>query len=221
LRRRKQVLQRVRQILSRLSATGLLEVEVIARTEVQYRHLRRGRPRPGDPVRRISSSRLHLSVTRNLKALRAESRTDGVFSLVTNMAQCSKRQVLEIYKYQPYIEKRFALTKSEYGVMSIFLKKPRRVVALLHVYFVAIMLSALVERQVRGAMRSQKIPTLPILPEYRPTATPTTPRILENFADVAWHEMQEGERTVTFPTELTGTMRLLLDLAEVPETLYR
>jgi transposase len=221
LRRRPQVLKRVKQILSRHSAGGLLEVEVTSRTEIQYRHLRPGRPRPGDAVRKISSSRFHLAFTRNIKALRAESRTDGVFSLVTNMPGCPKKEVLEIYKYQPYIEKRFALTKSEYGVAPIFLKKPRRVVALLHVYFVAIMLSALLERQVRATMRARNIKTLAILPEGRPTSTPTTPRILENFADVAWHEVLDKERTVSFPIELTGTMRLLLDLAGVPETLYR
>ena len=123
--------------------------------------------------------------------------------------------------YQPYIEKRFALTKSEYAITPIFLKKPSRVVGLLHVYFVAIMLSALLERQVRNAMAVRGIAKLTILPEGRPTATPTTPRILENFADVACYEFQEGDRIVSFPIELNDTQKLLLELAELPPTLYR
>ena len=76
-------------------------------------------------------------------------------------------------------------------------------------------------RPVRMAMEAEGIEKIPILPEGRPTTTPTTPRILENFADVAWSEFQEGERTVTFPVELNDTQKLLLKLAEVPQTLYR
>jgi hypothetical protein len=108
--------------------------------------------------------------------LQAEAHTDGVFGLVTSLKDTPSVEVLQMYKYQPYLEKRFSLLKSEYGVTPMFLKKPRRVVALLHVYFIAMMLSALLERQVRLGMRQRNIATLPILPEHRPTATPTTPR---------------------------------------------
>jgi transposase len=212
---------RVKKILAEHRVAGLIESTVTVITEVSHRYLHSGRPRPGDPVRAIRTKRPQLHVTRNTAALRAEARTDGVFPLVTNLADRSKREVLEIYKYQPYIEKRFALTKSEYGIAPIFLKKPRRVVALLHVYFMAIMLSALLERQVRAAMRRQGIDKIAILPEGRATATPTTPRILENFADISWHAFNEGDRLISFPVELGATPKLLLELADVPGGLYK
>lgn len=215
---------RLKKILAEHQATGLLEVSVSTVTEISHRYLHSGRPRPGDPVRAIRTKRLQLHVTRNTAALRAEARTDGVFPLVTNLqgrSKRSKREVLEIYKYQPYIEKRFALTKSEYGIAPIFLKKPRRVVALLHVYFVAIMLSALLERQVRAAMSRQGLEKISILPEGRATATPTTPRILENFAGVSWHAFREGDRSIQFPVELKPVASLLLGLADVPRELYK
>jgi transposase len=212
---------RVKKILAEHQAAGLLEVSVSTVTEISQRYLHSGRPRPGDPVRAIRVKRLQLHVRRHTAALRAEARTDGVFPLVTNLQGRAKREVLEIYKYQPYIEKRFALTKSEYGIAPIFLKKPRRVVALLHVYFVAIMLSALLERQVRAAMRRQGIEKISILPEGRATATPTTPRILENFADVSWHAFREGDRSIQFPVELKPVASLLLGLADVPRELYK
>ena len=134
---------------------GFLTIDVRTAQQVEHRYLRSGRPRLGDPVKAIRTKLLRLHVARDKPALRAEARTDGVFPLVTNIdaKSKSKRAILEIYKYQPYLEKRFSLTKSEYGVAPVFLKKPRRVVALLHVYFVAIMLSALLERQVRAAIR--------------------------------------------------------------------
>lgn len=58
------------------------------------------------------------------------------------------------------------------------LKKPRRVVALLHVYFVAIMLSALLERQVRSAMKLQGLEQIAVLPEGRATAARWPPPTL-------------------------------------------
>ena len=220
LRRRPAVEERVRKVLKAHKADRFLKAQVVAFTEVEYRYLRPGRPKPSDPMRKIRRRRLRLVVSRDKQAIRNESRTDGVFPFITNLPKRSKREILEIYKYQAYLEKRFALTKSEYGVAPIFLKKPHRVVALLHVYFFAITLSALLERQVRAAMRARAIGKIPILPEGRATATPTTPRILENFTDVSWSEFRERDRVVSFPVELDKTQRSLLDLADVPRTLY-
>ncbi len=212
---------RVQKVLAQHRVADWLNTTIATATEVHHRYLRPGRPRPGDPVRALRTKILRLHVSRDRQALRAESRIDGVFPLVTNLAARSKREILEIYKYQPYLEKRFALTKSEYGVAPVFLKKPRRVAALLHLYFVAIMLSALLERQVRSAMRRRDITKIPILPEGRSTVTPTAPRILENFADASWHGFQEGDRSINFPVELSAAGSLLLDLADVPRELYR
>jgi transposase len=223
-RRRRAKPQAVREdaaaIVDRYKVDEFLHVDVGSVVEVERRYLRRGRPKPGDPMRTVRHRRLRLRVTRDKAALRAELRVDGVFPLATNHPRASKREVLEIYKYQPYIERRFALTKSEYGITPVFLKKPARVVGLVHLYFIAIMCSALIERQVRQAMKARGITSLPILPEGRPTTTPTTPRILEAFDHVAWHEYEEGPRAVTFPVQLTPTQELLLTLLDMPTTAY-
>jgi len=62
-------------------------------------------------VKRVRTRVYHLHVSRNKEALRAEARTDGVFPLATNLetAKASKKEVVLIYKYQPYVEKRHAL----------------------------------------------------------------------------------------------------------------
>lgn len=83
------------------------------------------------------------------------------------------------------------------------------------------MLSALLERQVRSAMSRQRIEKISILPEGRATATPTTPRILENSADIAWHAFRERDRSISFPIELTPVASSLLALANVPRELYK
>ena len=215
------VRQKVAKVLSAYKVSDFLETRMVPFTEIEYRYLRKGRPKAGDARRKIRHKRLELDVYRNKEALRKEARTDGVFPLITSLEKHTKKEILIIYKYQPYVEKRFALMKSEYGVAPIFLKRPTRVVGLIHVYFIAIMLSALLERQVRMAMFDAGIDDLSILPEHRKTRTPTSPRILENFSDVAWHEFREKDRVVTFPVEISGIQKQLLSLGGVPCSLYR
>ena len=221
LKTRTEINNRVKQVLAKLKVKDFLDVQIATYTVTELKYARPGRPCADSPMRKVTHKRFKLIVARNKKAIREARRIDGVFPMVTNMDDIPKRKVVEIYKYQPYLEKRFAYTKSDYSAAPIFLKKKLRVVGLLHVYFVAIMVAALLERQVRAAMTVRKINEIPILPEGRDTSTPTTPRILENFTDAVWHEFQEGERYVSFPVALNSIQELLLTLADVPHELYR
>ena len=128
--------------------------------------------------------------------------------------------MLLIYKYQPYVEKRFAHYKTDLEIAPVYLKKPRRVAALLDAYFVALMLDALLERRLRAAMGAAGLAALPLLPEGRPTKTPTTPRLLEVFGNITWHEFERGEDLVTFPVRLTPLQQRLLRLLGVEKELY-
>jgi hypothetical protein len=183
LTQRDAVETRVAKILAAHEDAACIGAEVLAFTETRVRHLQPGRPRSGDPVYTERLERLRLHFKRNLAALRAEAGTDGVFLLLSSIADRSRREILEIYKYQPNVEKRFSLSRSEYAIVPILLKKPLRVVGLVHVYFIAIMLSALLEREVRLATKRNGIKRISVLPEGRDAQTPTTPRIPENFLD--------------------------------------
>ena len=52
---------------------------------------------------------------------------------------------------------------------------------------------------IRQGMIRENIEELSILPEGRPTKTPTTARVLEMFSDVSWYEFQRGDETVSDP----------------------
>jgi transposase len=222
LRTRAAISKKVKSILAKHNCQGFLKVTIASQVQVRIKRLRRGRPAEGDPVQEIRRKIFHLRVQRDKDALRAESRTDGVFAQVTNLQprHASKKQVLLIYKYQPYIEKRHALLKSELEVAPIYLKKPHRAVALVDATFLAITLDALIERTVRQAMQGVGIDTLPILPEGRPTKTPTTARLLEVFSDVSWYEFQRGGETVTFPIALSPLQKQLLRLLDMDPSAY-
>jgi transposase len=154
--------------------------------------------------------------------LQAEARTDGVFPLVTNLnpKEAPRKEILLIYKYQPYVEKRHALFKSELEVAPVYLKKPLRAAGLVHAVFLAMMLDALIERKVRRGMKREGIDALAILPEGRLSKTPTTARILEMFSDVSWYEFERGGETVTFPIRFTPLQKQLLRLLDMDPATY-
>lgn len=220
LRSRRQIQQAVREIIRRAEMEPFLSVVLQRQVREELRRTKRGRPKASDPVRVVRKPVWSLRVKVDDAALRAERRVDGVFPLGTNLDRASKRQVLEIYKYQPYVEKRFSQLKTDLEVAPVYIKKPLRCAGLVHAYYVALAVAALIERAVRQGMAREKIEDLPLFPEGRPTATPTCPRILEAFRSVSWHEFRRGEEVVRFPIELSPLQRILLRLLEVPRELY-
>ena len=222
LRKRAAIQHKVNEILDKHKCRDLLDVRIAYRVHITTKHLRRGRPRKDDPVKEVRTRVYHLEVRTNKDALRAQARTDGVFSLATNLQpnEAPKKEVLQIYKYQPYIEKRHAMFKTELEVAPVYLKKPTRAVGLIHAVFLAMTLDALIERTLRMGMIRDGIDALPILPEGRATKTPTTARLLETFSGVSWYEFQRGNETVTFPIELSPLQKQLLALLDIDLDAY-
>jgi len=221
LRARKAIQKVVDEILENTRTKAFLRVEIKSQTQWITRRLKRGRPAAKDPVQRVKQIAWSLRIAPDHKALTEEKRTDGVFPLLTNRLKLPKRDVLMIYKYQPYLEKRFAGLKTDMEIAPVYLKKPLRAAGLIHAYFVTLALASLIEREVQRGMKREGIKSLPLLPEGRATKIPTCPRILEAFSDVSWYEYQRGEDSVAFPIELTNLHRTLLRLLGVPLEVYR
>ncbi len=217
LRSRSAILQRAKAIVRRLRYRCWIALKVRSETRVTSRRLRRGRPGKNDPVEEIRTHHYRLEYQRIKEAIRAESRTVGVFPLATNLEprRASNRELLLIYKYQPDVGKRHSLLKTELDVPPVYLKKPRRAAGLVHAAFLAMMLDALIERALRKGMVRQGLTSLPILPEGRPSKTPSTARILEMFSDVCWYGFERGDETVMFSIEFNVLQRRLLELLEV------
>ena len=206
----------VNSLLQSYNVKEFIEVKIAFRTEQQTCFLRKGRPKANAPVKIIRKRFYSLKIQKQQKNLRNAAGTDGVFPIVTNLDKSyGKRELLSIYKYQPYVEKRFSALKSELRVAPVFIKKPARVAGMIHAYFIAIVLSSLIERTVRQNMQRKGIEKLPLLPEKRHTSTPTSPRILELFSGLTWFEFEQKENIVAFPLKLDKLQNDMLSLLEV------
>ncbi len=211
----------VKEILKRLGVRDFLQVKLKERVQLITRRLKPGRPRHGDPVRIERRKTWSLKISRDSGALARERRTDGVFPLITNLKKRSKREILLMYKYQPYIEKRFSGLKTDLEIAPVYLKTPLRAAALVHAYFFALVAGSLIERELRMAMMREKIEAMPLLPEGRMTKTPTCPRILETFNGVAWQEFTRGDEVLAFPIQLTPLQKEVVRLLGLPAQAYK
>jgi transposase len=145
-----------------------------------------------------------------------------MYPLLTNDRSLSPTQVLEAHKGQPSIEKRFEQIKSVHEIAPVFLKNEGRIEALFTLYFLALLVQALIERELRLAMQRERIVELPIYPEQRPCRRPTTEQILRLFSLAERHTLvSEGRALQVFSPELTELQRQVLSLLGVSLQAYR
>jgi transposase len=216
------VVEKVEEILGACNAVGLIRVEIKKDDESIFRQDGPGRPGKTTQYRRETRNRFDIEYEIDLQAVIAQSQTDGIFPLVTNDMTLSEKEVLLAYKRQPLIEKRFAQLKTDFEVAPVYLKDVARIEALLTIYFLALLVQALLEREVRKAMRREGLPSIPIYPEGRDCKAPSARRILDLFENVQRHELiaKRDERPAILNTELSATQKQILRLTGMPMTAY-
>ena len=220
-RQREQVKQAVQKILDERRLGDWLTVEIQERQQVKYRQKRRGRPTADTPYVKQVSLRYTLTWHIDPLQLAEEEATDGVFCLISNVGEFSAEELLGAYKRQPIIEKRFSQLKTDFAVAPVYLKKVTRIQALLAIYFFVLLVQALLERELRRAMERAQIKAVPIYPEGRPCARPTTRRVLDLFELIQRHELTLVDGQPEFMvTELTDAQRQILELLRIPTTDY-
>jgi len=131
--------------------------------------------------RKVTKRRFDIEWTMNYWAIAYDHKSDGMYPLITNDCGMSPAQVLHAHKGQPMIEKRFAQIKTVHETAPVLLKNEGRIEALFTVYFLALLVQALIEHELRLAMKREKIAELPPYPEQRQCARPTTEQILRLF----------------------------------------
>ena len=209
-------------ILDEYAVRELLRVKIEELEEASYRQATRGRPSPKTKYVREVQTRFTITWEMDGTRLARESAGDGVFPLLTNLPEWTAREVLDAYKRQPIIEKRFSQLKTDFRVAPVYLKNVERIVGLLAVYFFALMVQSLLERELRRAMVSAKLTAIPLYPEGRPCTRPTTRRVLDYFAPLARHTLTSptSSKSESITTALTPLHRQLLELLRIPTAAY-
>jgi transposase len=212
-RQRQPVEQKVERLLAEHDAGNWMTVKIEAQEEAEYLQAKSGRPNSKTQYVKKTRDRYHLTWELNQEALSQAEREDGVFPLLTNDRTLSAEEVLRAYKRQPLIEKRFSQFKTDFVVAPIYLKDVGRITGLLAVYFFALVVQTLLERELRAAMKKAGIKSLPLYPEDRPCARPTTHRLIELFQPIQRHELciDDGEPQIMV-TELTPVQRQVIEL---------
>ncbi len=222
LRVRQRVEEAAQRILKEAGAERWVRVEIEERKEPVYRQAKQGRP--GPKTQYLRRERVRFSVVARIKddVVAADERSDGMFPLITNCKDLSLKQILEAYKFQPKLEKRHEQLKSVQDLAPMWLKNVSQIEALLFLYFVALLVHALLEREVRTGMAREKIDQLPLYPEERECRAPSTERILDVFAPLQRHRLcKQGRLVQLFEPELNDLHKQILGLIHLPASVFR
>ncbi|MDA8360085.1 MAG: IS1634 family transposase [Actinomycetota bacterium] len=208
--------------LEECGATRWVSYEIEEVTEVRHRQESRGRPGKSTRYRRIEKIRHRLRFSVREDVVAHDACSDGCWPLVTNVGDLDAVELLVAYKYQPHLERRHHLLKGDQLVAPVFLQDPARIEGLMTCHFIALLLQALMELEVRREMARRGIEALALYPEERPSTAPSAARMIEAFTGVARHRLfdADGNLVQTFAPVLTPLQEELLDLLGVSPSAY-
>jgi len=207
--------------LTDTGAARWLDVTTTETAEETFRQEKRGRPGADTRFRRTTRTRYTISYQSRDDQIAYDAASDGCFPLITNDRNLSDGEVLAAYRYQPNLERRHHLLKSVQDADPVWLRDPARIEAIFCCQFLALLLGALIERQIRNAMKAADTADIPLYPELRACPAPSAERILAVFADLTRHELHRNDSIVqTFEPELTPLQQQILGLLGVPTTAY-
>ena len=181
----------------------------------------RGRPGANTKYKIEIQKEIFLSWKRDKQALAREKNVDGIFPLLSTDKNSNVKSVLCAYKYQPRLEKRFSQFKSTHNASPLLFKNIERVEAMMFLFFVALILQAVIEREVRNNMKNNEINHLPIYPEHRFAYHPTTAKIFDRFSDNSTYLLMEDNKvTQEFEDSLNEVQLTILKLLNISEQQY-
>lgn len=221
MRSRYKVRKRIDGICERHHVKRYLKVHLKQVAEHTYRQERRGRPGPDTKYVRQEKKHFSLTWTLDEEAIAYDHVSDGMYPLLTNDRSLTASEVFCAHKRQPEVEKRICQAKSSLEIAPVLLKNEGRVEALFFCYFLALLLCALIERELRLAMAREGISELPLYPEERVTSRPTSEQVFRLLSLTERHALtRDGEFVQAFDPDLTDLQKQVLGLLGVPLSAY-
>ena len=218
-KRQLKTMAQIQDEVKKINRHGFFSVVITEHKTVHKKQVSPGKPAANTEYKEVEEITYTLSFEKDQNAITMDSLTDGIFPLINNTTE-TKTQVLQRYKTQPFLEKRFQTSKSVLNIAPIFLKKPERIEATMFLYFIALMIVSLIERNIRKSLK--ETPTeLKILPGNRNATSPTWSNIKEFFSDL-YLSFIKYKQQVAAP-KLCGLSQLhqkILKLLKVPIEVY-
>lgn len=188
--------------------------------EHDHRQLKRGRPGKNTAYRRIERHRFSVEASTDAEAVAADAASDGCFPFITNH-DAAPGDLLRMYKNQPHLERRHATYKGVIEAAPVMLKSDTRLDALGFCLYVALLVHALVERELRRAMAAKGIDSLPLYYEDRACKTPTAARVFELLDPLTCITVyHDGEALAAIEPALDPLQKQLLSLLKIPRSAY-
>lgn len=208
--------------LEQAGAARWITIRIEEHLEETLRQEKRGRPGQNTRYRKLTRTHHRIAFTVREDTVARDAASDGCYPMISNDPQMTEAELLAAYKWQPNLEKRHGQLKGTQLVAPVFLHDPARIEALLCCHFIAMLVQALIERQIRAAMAEHNITQLSVYPEDRGSTAPTAARVLDVFTGLARHHLidQHGRPVQTFQPELSPLQRQILDLLGVPQAAY-
>lgn len=221
LKTREQIQARIDKLVKQHRVIDFHHLQIRPVHESVREQIGKGRPSKHTRYRTRIRTIYTLAWSRNKSALEQEQRVDGIFPILCTDKRLSAKKALLAYKYQPRLEKRFEQLKSVHNAAPTLCKKTERVEAMMFVFFMALILQAVIEREVRRSMKHQDIDSIPVYPEHRLADHPTTAKIFDRFHDISLYRLQDGGKLIKqYQDELTETHRSVLALLGMSEQHY-
>ena len=220
LKSKQNIQKRLELILKQHGTQRYYHTEISTMSEADYVQCGRGRPGPNTEFKTVHKTIYALTYVRDQKALQEEQNLDGLFPLLTTDETLDAKETLAAYKYQPRLEKRFTQFKSVHKGAPLLFKSIQRIEAIMFLFFLALMIQAVLERTVRNTMHIKKIDSLPIYPEHRIAYHPTTAKIFERFEGVSVSRLVLDQKEILIRDELTELQKVLLDIIGISESAY-
>lgn len=221
IRNRAALAKAAEQALHLAGAQRWLTFAIHERPHDSFTQEKRGRPGSGTHYVRQRRLRFSLQWAPRADIIDYDARTDGMFPLLSNDDILPALALLEKYKFQPQLEKRHEQLKTVRAVAPVLLKSETRIEALLMIYFLAMLVDALIEREMRRSMAAARMRSLPLYPEGRNCKAPTTARLFELFAPLQRHELFQNHRLVQcFEPKLSPLHVQILRFLAVPRSAY-